>query len=56
MRHETPSRMTRLEEYGFYAIAERSYKEGAQKTRGSTGSRKRKPGANETPGFLVTEF
>src|ERR1700738_309645 len=32
MRHETPSRMTRSEEYGFYAIAERSYKECAQKT------------------------
>ena len=45
MRHETPSRMTRSEEYGFYAIAERSYKECAQKRRaGSLVEGKENPG------------
>jgi hypothetical protein len=53
MRHETPSRMTQSEEYEFYAIAERSYKESAQKTTRVIGRGKKKnPGAKETPGFL----
>jgi hypothetical protein len=38
--------MTRSEEYGFYAIAERSYKECAQKTCAGSLARKREnPGA-----------
>jgi hypothetical protein len=48
MRHETPSRMTRSKEYGFYAIAERSYKDGAQK---STRGKRENPEVIETPGF-----
>jgi hypothetical protein len=53
MRHETPSRMTWPEEYGFYAIAERSYKECAQKTlAGSLIEKKKTPGLNLTPGLF----
>jgi hypothetical protein len=45
--------MTQSEEYEFYAIAERSYKESAQKTTRVIGRGKKKnPGAKETPGFL----
>jgi hypothetical protein len=52
MSHETPSRMTRPEEYGFYAIAERSYKECAQKMRGFIGGEKKKtPGLKKPRGF-----
>src|SRR6202030_3798782 len=45
MSHETPSRMTWPEEYGFYAIARRSYKECAQKALGFIARGKRKPRA-----------
>jgi hypothetical protein len=48
--------MTRSEEYGFYAIAERRYKECAQKNTVVHAIEKITPGLNGTPGFLVAKF